>query len=561
MENNPLNYNEYDEIISETHQDQYEIDKSTHIINNNNAVFDFQMGVSSNLLSMGGLHGQNQTSHIAIASERFAQQLDINSIQEQNRFMENGFDATAELNSLFMQSKKHVEEHNYDDIISAYLTFTHGSNLLARDVINSFKCSIIASMKLGDISHVCEAMEFAIPQQGLFRFEERIENVYGDYSEWQKIIQLLTFDDAVVDEYLNSIDSNFGNDHPTIKFVLNSLQQIGADSLNITDALKIYLLTNIKSITSIVAITAFMKDIMPLSFNTNDAAFIFTSYMADCPRFTDFQFSVDIAWFLKNVIINPSFEEKCLHFLETKNAMMKWSQKEAVKANEGRVRLRYRVGLTPNRNQNGISDENLRYNNQSTDSDETINTNIAPASHLSDMQSDSLTGWSLRARIPPAMSQKSRLISYVFMGQTGFANPSNAIHKYCTNDEVLATNILSQKVHKPHADVVIEFLRLLTVKVTDFDELTAFREECFTYFSHTDSKELSPLRILQLYIAIHQNQDLWPFVWKAFCPVISHQVLIAVGNFKKTHDYAMDAVAQICMSIDNASKRTVDNIS
>ena len=552
-----------------------QFDTSNHMNNKNDAIFDFQLaqdgqhqGVHS--LSMRDLQG-NQTSHIVIASERFAQQLDTNSIQEQKRFMNNGFDATTEMNSLFMQSKKHVEEHNYDDIISAYLTFTHGSNLLARDVLNSFKCSIIASMKLGDITNVCEAMDYPVPQQGLVRFEERAENIYGDYSEWQKIIHLLSFDDDVVEDYLNSIDSNFGNDHPTIKFVLNTLQQIGADSLSPTDSLKIYLLTNIKSITSIVAITAFLKDIMPTSFNTNDAAFIFTSYMADAPRYSDQQFSCDIAWFMKHVIINTSFEEKCFHFMETKNTMMKWSQSEAVKANTGRVRLRYRVGVQSHRG-GKMSSEDRKYNNNNTststsndyssiESDVISVNSTAPASHLSHLQCDSLQGWSLRARIPPAISHKSRLICYVLMGQTGFADPTHAIKTYCINDDDLSVNILEQKIYKAHADVIVEFLRLLTVQVEYFEELIAFQEECFTDFSHTDAKELSPLRVLQLYIAIYNNEDTWIHVWKQFCGVMSHQVLIAVGNFKRTHLYAVNHVAKICMLGDESSKRTVNLVS
>ena len=109
--------------------------------------------------------------------------------------------------------------------------------------------------------------------------------------------------------------------------------------------------------------------------------------------------------------------------------------------------------------------------------------------------------------------------------------------------------------------MIVEFLRLLTVQVTDFDELTAFRDECFTDFSHTDSKELSPHRILQLYIAIYQNQDTWVHVWKSFCGVMSHQVLIAVSNFKKTHVYAVDKVVEICMRGEEGTKRTVDTVS
>jgi hypothetical protein len=537
-----------------------------------NAIFDFKatdMGqphIHSGNLSMRGVHLDDQTSHIAVASERFAQQLDLNSIQEQNRFMDNGFDTTAEMTTLFLQSKKHVEEHNFNSIISTYLTFTHTSNLLARDVVNSFKRSIISSMKLADMNAVCESMNYELPQEGLIQFENRTENVYGDYSEWQKILQILSFDDEQIDEFFSGPESNFGHDLPTIKVVLDNLKQIGAEELSMTDSLKIYLLTNIKSIISLVAITAFLREAMPATFNSTEASLIFTATMADCPRFSHEIYSQDIAWFMKNMIVSPSFEEKVFFFMETKKTMLKWSQTEVAKANIGRVRLRYRVGVQSNLPQNNtIQDGNvstpLSMFDSPTYGDNIQNVNAAPASHLSQMEEDSIQQWSLRARIPPAISHKSRLMSYVLMGQTAFADPSDAILKHFSNETDLASNIIQQKVFKPHTEVIIEFLRLLTVKVTEFDALTSFREECFTDFSYTDSKDLSWLRFLQLYIAIHNPQDIWPHVWKAFCGVMSHQVLIAVANFKKTHEYDINNVAEICMRGDESSKRTVSTIS
>jgi hypothetical protein len=537
-----------------------------------NAIFDFKatdMGqphIHSGNLSMRGVHLDDQTSHIAVASERFAQQLDLNSIQEQNRFMDNGFDTTAEMTTLFLQSKKHVEEHNFNSIISTYLTFTHTSNLLARDVVNSFKRSIISSMKLADMNAVCESMNYELPQEGLIQFENRTENVYGDYSEWQKILQILSFDDEQIDEFFSGPESNFGHDLPTIKVVLDNLKQIGAEELSMTDSLKVYLLTNIKSIISLVAITSFLREAMPATFNSTEASLIFTATMADCPRFSHEIYSQDIAWFMKNMIVSPSFEEKVFFFMETKKTMLKWSQTEVAKANIGRVRLRYRVGVQSNLPQNNtIQDGNvstpLSMFDSPTYGDNIQNVNAAPASHLSQMEEDSIQQWSLRARIPPAISHKSRLMSYVLMGQTAFADPSDAILKHFSNETDLASNIIKQKVFKPHTEVIIEFLRLLTVKVTEFDAVTSFREECFTDFSYTDSKDLSWLRFLQLYIAIHNPQDIWPHVWKAFCGVMSHQVLIAVANFKKTHEYDINNVAEICMRGDESSKRTVSTIS
>jgi hypothetical protein len=539
------------------------------------AIFDFRTSedghshnVNPNILMMRGIQGDTQNSHLARASERFAQQLDPISIQEQNRLMDNGFDTTAEMTSLFLQSKKHVEEHNYNSIIGTYLTFTHASNIRSRDVTTSFKRSIISSMKLYDTSRVCEVMEYDPPQQGLIRFERNVENVYGDYSEWEKILQLLSFDEEVMSDYLLSADSDFGNDLPTIKFVLTTLQQIGAEALSMTDCLKVYLLTNIKSITSLVAIKAFLKEAMPASFNVADASFVFTACMADA-RFTPEQFSEDLAWYMQNVILSPSFEEKCLFFMETKQTMMKWSQTEIVKENRGRVRLRYRVGAQtadiepPTQDTRPVGGDNHTIDHSSNpgfDGSMPV-MNTTPASQFSQMQEDSIQGWSLRARIPPAISHKSRLMAYVLMGQTMFGDPSEVIEIHFANDKHLASNILEQKVFKPHADVIIEFLRLLTVHVTPFEELVIFRDNCFTDFSYTDSKDLSWLRFLQLYIAVYQNEDIWPHIWKSFCGVLSHQVLITVANFKENHLYAVNKVADICMRGEQSSKPIVSTVS
>jgi hypothetical protein len=544
----------------------------------NDSIFDFQVSnngqtqnINSTMFAMHGLQGENRNDHLDRASQRFAAELDFHSIQEQNKFMDNGFESTAAMTALFLQSKKHTEEHDYNSVIAQYLTFTHSSNLLARDVVNSFKRSIISSLKLSDTTRVCEAMKYELAQEGLVRFEKRPQNVYGDYSEWEKILQLLSFDDEVIHEFLHGPESDFGNDFPTIKFVLSTLQQIRADSLSITDSLRVYLLTNIKSMTSLVAITAFLKETMSATFNATDAAFIFTACMADS-RFTQEQFSEDLAWFMQNLIICPSFEAKCLFFMETKQAMMKWSQSDIVAQTAGRVRLRYRVGVQQragvgmsNSTQNTRSQEvsgiyttlGVNPNNDKESYDDQISSDDStPASNFSQMKEDSITGWSLRARIPPAISHKSRLMGYVLMGQTEFADPTVAITNHFVHDKGIAKNILEQKVYKPHADVIIEFLRLIAVQVTPFKELIEFRDECFTDFSNTDSQGLSWRRVLQLYITIYLSEDIWHHVWNNFCSVLSHQVLITVGNFRKQHVYNIDKIAEICMRGEESSLRT-----
>ena len=57
-------------------------------------------------------------------------------------------------------------------------------------------------------------MQFELPQEGLVRFENRVENVYGDYSEWEKILQILSFDDDSINEYLRGPESDLEMTYP-----------------------------------------------------------------------------------------------------------------------------------------------------------------------------------------------------------------------------------------------------------------------------------------------------------------------------------------------------------
>jgi hypothetical protein len=532
------------------------------------AVFGFQTrsngtshNVNSQSLMMQSSRPMSHTpDYVLRANEQFAKHLDISTINEQSKLMDNGFDATAGLTSLFMQSTKLVEEHNYESIIMTYLTFSHTSNLLARNVPISFKRSIISSLKLLDTSSICSTLQLDPPQQELVQFERRTTNVYGDYTQWEKILRVLSFDEEATREYLLTVDSDFGNDHPTIKFVLSTLQQVGAEALSMSDSLKLYLITNIKAVSSLVAVKAFLTEAMHSTFNSSDAANVFTACMADT-RFTQEQFTADLSWFMFNVVVCPAFAEKCIFFMETQQSMLKWSQTEETKKHVGRVRLRMRVAKN-------CEDMNLANATASRSSDDTNgmddntstqNSNV-PVSHTSQLHEDSLQGWTSRARVPPAISHMSKLLGYLLMSQYPFADPTHAIRTHFVNDAEISDNIISQRICKPHAAPIIEFLRLLSVHVTQFDELTAFREQCFTDFSHTDSKDLSWLNFLQLYIAIYQHDDIWAIVWRSFCGILSHQVLIAIANFKNNNVYAVDKVVEICMRTEASGLKSVDEV-
>jgi hypothetical protein len=464
------------------------------------------------------------TRGMTVAIENFAEQVGPGAIQEQSRLMDNGFENTSEITSLFHQSTKLFVVRNNQSILHTYLDFTRRCNLMPTDVTASFKRSIIASLKLADTAKIYRALHDEGPVTGLEHFEVSPSNVYGDYSEWEKVLQPLEFDEEITKEFLYGAESSFGHKLPTIKHVLDSLQQVNVSvsGLSITDLLKIYLLVNLKNVSSRVAMQSFFSDKMPATFDAVDSAFVFTGCMADV-RFSPQQFTEDMCWFMRNVQVADSFQHDVAYFIHNSNILQHKNSVELVSERKaGRVRLRDRLSM------NSVLQ--------------------APVDRpVSQLEEDSLQGWALRARVPPAISHKHKLFGYVLMSQRKFADPSQALAKHFANDLEVHANMLTQCVCKPHASAIIEFIRLITAHVTPFDELIQFRDECFSDFSHTDAKDLSWQRLLQLYVAAYQHEDVWSTVWKSFCSVLSHQVLLSVGNFKRTHEYAVDKVAAECM--------------
>lgn len=536
----------------------------------NDAIFDFhaQHQVHPHTLpaDSGMMCAPPMRDNLSRANERFAQQIHADAIREHNQYMDNGYHATAEMTSLFMQSTKLAEDLNFDKIINTYLSFAQKSNLPSRDVANSFKRSIIASLKVTDRTTMYEIMEFDPPQEGLANIENSTDNVYGDYSEWEKILHTLSFHEESTREYLLTSDSNFGNNVPTVKFVLQTLEHVGADDLSMSDKLKIYLLINIKNVSSLVAIKAFLAEAMPATFNSTAAVNTFTAAIADT-RFSSQDFAGDLTWFMQNVIIDNEFQLKCAAFMDTKDNMLQWSLREGTKQHvtRGRVRLRYRAGIeqmaASHVSGDSVADTTVHVDDTDRQAHQQQTFSCTSAANLSQIHEDSLQGWTVRARVPPAVLHTSKLLGYLLMSQISFADPTAAIQKHFIHDAEIAENMLRQYIYKPQVSVIVEFLQLISVRVVPFEELRAFRAECFTDFSYTDSKDLSWLTFLQLYIACHQNKDIWPLVWKHFCSVLSHQVLLAVSTFKSKYTYAVDKVADICMQEDELSRKVVHNVN
>jgi hypothetical protein len=522
-------------------------------------VFDFPLGTITDTSSSDGQlmltrhltdqDGNYEHAYLTTASEGFAQQVEQSAIQQQIELMNNSFDATSDLITMFNMSSKLFTARSNESIWESYLSFTYKCNLAPLSIVPSFKRSIIASLKLVDTAKICLEMQDNAPVHTLDYFEKTSDNVYGDYSEWEKVLQPLSFEEDSTREYLFGEESNFGNKLPTIKYVLDTLQHIGASKMCITDLLKVYLLTNIKNVSSRVAIQTVLADKMPSTFDASGGAFVFTGCMADV-RFTEQQFHNDLVWFMRNLEVSETFQTDLTFFVKGHDQILCKSSLLPPPYRVGRVSLRDRVEKNARRS-TGVCTPGVAAQTERIVAGliGESGSNLAASPQLSQIEEDSLRGWTLRARIPPSISHKHKLLGYVLMAQTNFADPSNALQKHFMHDKEVYTNMKAQRVCRPHTPVVVEFLRLLDVHVTPFDELNAFRNQCFTDFSHTDSKKLSWLKYLQLYIAAYQHEDVWVSVWRSFCTVISHQVLVSVGNFKANNAYAVDTVADICMGV------------
>ncbi|KAJ1467892.1 hypothetical protein T484DRAFT_1755552 [Baffinella frigidus] len=273
-------------------------------------------------------------------SHRFV--LDPSAITEQLHLMDNGFDTTADIVAMFHQSSRLMTDKNKETILDSLLSFSKKSNCGTTDIVGCLKRSIIASLKLVDTEAICLALEDDLPTDCLRRYEDELGNIYGDFTEWSKVLQSLSFDDELLGGYLFGPDSGFGKRLPTIKFVLDSLQQIGANALSLTDMLKIYLLTNTKEVNCRVAVQAIFEDRMPQTFDVATAVYVLTCCMADS-RFSQSQFTVDLSWLMLNLIVDEKIQHEFEFFITTVETSLVNCKTENLKTRPGRLRLRDRV--------------------------------------------------------------------------------------------------------------------------------------------------------------------------------------------------------------------------
>lgn len=65
--------------------------------------------------------------------------------------------------------------------------------------------------------------------------------------------------------------------------------------------------------------------------------------------------------------------------------------------------------------------------------------------------------------------------------------------------------------------------------------LTEFHNNCLRSLSLTAKKTLSLCTIMQLYICIYQNENIWKDCWTNVLPLMNSQVIRDVDSFRKTH--------------------------
>lgn len=469
------------------------------------------------------------------------QELEHDTIQQQQKLLDNGYANAMQITELFKRSMLVREQVNNQSIVESYLSFTKRCNLPPRNVAVSFKRSLVACFKLADTEKICGLLDEEGPSGDIKLFERDVENVYGDYLEWAKLLRVLVFDDCeALESHLTGEESDFCNKYPSIKYVLDSLQHIGAsDHLAFADKLKLYILSNIKGLKSMVAFQAYLTENCTASFPAQDRAYMFTSYMAD-KSFSCDTYTTDLAFVLNQTSILETFAHEVRHYMQMNESCIQANTHKMQAMRNGRVRLRERIATK------GAAMHAAMHaahpNVSSTGAAGTV-----PASHSSQAELDSFVSWVRRARIPPTISHKHKLMAYALMALHGKNDISvvQCIHANMNTD--IAKNVTAAYVFQPHVKTIVEFLNLLPVNVHMFPELNQFRMQCFNEFSNVDTQRLTWQLILQLYVCCYFQDDIWPGLWKTFCNIFSHQILIAVKHFRSQTPFSVQGVVSNCM--------------
>jgi hypothetical protein len=425
---------------------------------------------------------------------------------------------TCSIEKLNMNStplKLAASRRNFSSIIESFIRFCRDFGCDANNISSSLKKAIIASIRSVQLKDAIESIDDVNTFIDLDLLLQNNEcNRFGDDMEWIKLTQLIHFD-TNIDIMLNDIKQGL----PSIYFVINLIQEMKLkETISLENMLKMYLLTNIKQLTSRHVLELFCSNLLHRDFSKE--VLIFTSLLAD-QRFDQEQFTRDIIWLLKHMRFDDNFQLEYQHFMKQELSLQEvMKQRTMQNLTRGRVRLRERIPKTGS----------TKWQTQRICSAE------------SQQALDSFNGWIARVRFPQITTRRMKLNAYFIRSQPTI---DHALHIRKHYVEDVAAIILEHPISIPEISVIQNVIQSVRMNRQPFQELVEFRRECFGAFAQKDSRGLTWLQIVQLYIAAYQYKPIWAECWKSILPILSHQIIVDVEKFCSSRTYNGDEVVDI----------------
>jgi hypothetical protein len=408
-----------------------------------------------------------------------------------------------------------TSKRSYTTVIESFLRFCRDFGCDADDSHASFKKAIIASIRSVDVK---QAVALCDPNNAFIDYDLLAQhadiNRFGDDNEWLKVVELIHFDmDA------ETMESDIRNSVPSVQFIVSLIGEMKlSQPISLQNMLKMYLLTNIKQLTSRHVLELFCSNLMQRDVSRE--VLVLTSLLAD-QRFGQAQFTQDVVWLLRHMRFSDSFTREYTFFQKQEKSLKDvMKQRTMQNHTRDRVRLRDRIpksNTTKWKSQQGCSAE----------TQEAL---------------DSFNGWISRVRFPQITTRRMKLNAYFIRCQPNIEHEPY-IRKHYVED--VADIICGQPITSPEVLVLQGVIATLRMHVQPFKELVEFRRECFGGFAHKDSRGLTWLQILQFYVAAYQYKTIWAQCWTSVLPIISHQIVSDVEKFTSLNKYNGDSVVEI----------------
>ena len=408
-----------------------------------------------------------------------------------------------------------IQKRSYNTIIESFIRFCRDFGCDADDSELSMKKAIISSIRSVEVKDAIQSID---PSKSFIDYDLLAQNHecnrFGDDMEWIKMTHLLHFDvdsETMMHEIRQGV--------PTIYFIIHLIEDMKLNEpISLQNMLKMYLLTNIKQITSRHVLELFCSDL--LHRDVSREVLVLTSLLAD-QRFDQQQFTVDIIWLLNHLRFDDNFTKEYQFFIKQELSLQDvMKQRKIQNLTRDRVRLRDRIP----------KGGNIKWKSQRICSAE------------SQQALDSFNGWIARVRFPQITTRRMKLNAYFIRCQPDMDHSSH-INKHYVQD--VASIILEHPISIPETNVVRSVIDSIRMHIQPFPELVEFRRECFGGFAQKDSRGLTWLQILQLYIAAYQYKPIWTQCWTSVLPILSHQIICDVEKFTSNKIYNGDTVIDI----------------